>query len=468
MKIAIASVIVLCVIGVLLAGLSQSKAKNRMEALALREQVEYAEKQAGDIVRIINEVPDVRGKIDRVISEASNMVPEIVGAESAGQVYGGGKQAEKRKAAPRSSDVSAVKSVSKVDAEMKVGLVRDAQGREAPAGVGVVLLNSSALNRKPVSSSDGDSGGDKDNNGGRADLCRKGLEKLEELRIVIEGMLGEAVAVEGESAKVLKDVTSSISSVTAKKHNIRFQEMLPVAESIPAGCNEAVAEAGVILDQFREMAAEVREEKRLAAEEAARIKALEEENARHRSEMDQASAWYEGKADHLKRYDFQGVSDAVLRLQESLTFDDAKTILNIPAERYALMAGVMDFLRKTMKDRPFSWGWRTSSGALDITAADKDGLTVQDTLIRWEDIGADRYIFFFSHYLPLADITGKNKAKLFMGAALFCKTYGYDSSVESFLNKAEIESPEVARQSAALLAFEPDPQLSAVTPVKKE
>ena len=207
---------------------------------------------------------------------------------------------------------------------------------------------------------------------------------------------------------------------------------------------------------------EILEEKRLAAEAAEKKRLAEARRSKRKREISMAASWYDGKADMLRVYSFKDAAAEVKDLQESLTFDEAIESLDIPVARFRMMGDLMEWLKVNMKKTPMGWGWKTASGALDIESANDEGIIVQEKVIIWTEIPKDRLVGFFSHYLKLSkESAGKKKAELYMGAALFCKTFGQDDAIQAFLDQAQIESELAARNINAVMNFSPDSTLTA-------
>jgi hypothetical protein len=234
-----------------------------------------------------------------------------------------------------------------------------------------------------------------------------------------------------------------------------------MAKQLRESIADEIAQAEAHLKGLGKLNEEVLAEKAAAEAADAKKRAAEEREARKSSEVASAKEWYSGKTDMIKEFRFSAVADEIQSLQKSLTFEESKEILTVPIQRYRLLAGVMTWLKDQFNKAPLTWGWKSPGGNLDIASADEKGIYVQDKLIAWKDIPKDRVIGFFSHYLEKNEDVGKSKAELYAGAALFCKTFGYDDFVmDKFVDKAKSESDITAKEMPALLDFQVDKTLA--------
>lgn len=469
MRVAVILVIVGIVVGVLFYTNAENKRKMRMEARAFAEQVEYAEGQHAKIVEYLEGVDKFGPQVWEIMSTASNLIPEIVGAEDVPRAFDRNYDSRQRMAAykAKTKPVAKAPDGKKTDVSVPTGVVVDEMGREAPAGYTPRGSEPVAVEPKKVKKTEPtDAGSVSSTPAGdqptseRLAKCQDYMEKLLEHCSVVDGRINESVTIQEESTKILDQVRKSLTALKASQVQAGFKELVPMAKQLRGAIAEEIAAAEAIPPLLEKMRDAVREEKRLVEEAAERTRRAEEKEANRKREISRAASWYDGKADMLRTYGFKDAEDSVRELKQSLTFDEAISSLEIPVLRYKLMGDVMEWLKQSIKKTPMSWGWKTATGALDIESANDDGIIVQEKVIPWLDIPKDRLVGFLTHYLKASEEVGKSKAELYIGAALFCKTFGQDEKVDVFLDQARIESELAARNIDALMNFSPDSALT--------
>ena len=471
MRIAIALVIIGIVVGIVFYGQMESDRKVRMEAAAFAEQVSYAESQYASIIESLDGVEDLGPAVWSVMSAASNIVPEIVGSANALRVYD--KDYDKKQKRTAAAAKAAARGPAKKGGapagkgDIKVG-VKDASGREAPAGFSSRAdaakrakleeeKKANASAKDPVAAKQDD---EDDKATQRIPKCQRIIEKIAEHCAMVDARIDESAQILVQNENLLGAVKKSASAYNAGKVVVGYKELVPMAKDLKKSIEDEIATAKALLPALETMKAEVIEEKRLATEKEAKRRRAEERKAKRALEISMANAWYEGKANMLREYDFDGAMQAVKGLQASLTYEDASTVLNMPIERYKLMDGIMTWLVGVISKSPMKWGWKTASGARDIEKADADGIYVQEKLIAWTDLPKAKLVGFIEHYIKNDDTTGKGKARLYIGVALYCKTFGVEDKEDHFLEKASDNSELLAKSISGLMNFTPDATLN--------
>jgi len=466
MKIAVILAIIGVIVGILFYSNSENEKKMRLEAAALAEQVAYAESQYAKIAESLTGIEELGPEVRAVMTAASNVVPSIVGADNAARVYD--KDFGKKKATVSAVTPVVVKTADDVKKDaVKVGIVKDEMGRDAPAGYATKEMErkQSALDLEKkeamsAASTVADSGSTGNKLEDRITKCREYLENIREHCAMVDAQIAEGRRILDESKTILGRVKSATTAFNAVKPQAGFAELVPMAKDLRAGIKQEIVEAAVIPAKLEDMKAEVEEEKRAAEAAAEKVRLAREKEANRQLENSMAGGWYNGKAEMLKVFQFAAAAESVKSLQNALTFEEARVGLEMPLERYTLMDEVMKYIQASFNKAPMAWGWKTATGALDIQKADADGIYVQEQLIKWTDIPKDRIASFFTHYLKASESVGKSKANLYIGAALFCKTYGLPGQIDAFLDQARIESELAAKGIDGLMNFKPDASLA--------
>ncbi len=467
MRIAIILVILGLVVGGVLYGVSQNKAKAQAEAMAFKAQVESAEVQYAEIAASLEGIEEFAPKARKVLGTASNLVPEIVGYEHAPRVYD--REYDQKKKAEAWKKTVAAQTKKAVPAEsdkaggaIRTGVMVDEKGREMPAG-----LTGHGAPKPPPAPAVGTSGatgaGDATQHeiggklGERIKAGQDLYEKLCEHVGVIEARIDESALILTQSEKIVGRVKEAPTAFKAAAAQAGFAELVPMAKNLRNGMAEELAAAEAILPKFESMRDEVAEEKRAADAEAEQRRLAQQREENRSREVARAAGFYGGLPELLKSYQFTDAMQQVQDLQSSLTFEEAVTALDIPVERYRLLANAMTWLIAQFEKKPMSYGWKTARGALDIPKADGQGIYVQEKLIPWVEIPKERVIGFFSHYLEKNEDVGKSKADLYAGAAIYCKTFGFDDfTMDGFISKARNESKLTGDKMSALIDFQID------------
>lgn len=469
MRIAIILVIIGVIVGIVFYGHVENQRKLKMEALAFEKQVEYATMQNSQIEAALDGLESFSDEVWKIHAAASNLVPEIVGQDNAVLVYDKDYEKKKKAAAWKETVAKVKASGGAPETKVKVGVVKDEMGREAPAGLGLddgAKAPEPPAPKKPAEAKqapEGASAGSSDASSVLKDRIAKAqvhIEKVTEHCYLVDGIIAQAATIREESAKILEGVRKSTSAFNASKLQPKYLELLPMAKDMKGSIAAEIEQAKSVLPLLEAMKQEVLDEIRRKEEAEEAKRKAEELEARRKRELADAAAWYDGKADLLKNYQFEEAKKQVEELKNSLTFEEAKTQLDIPALRYELMHGAMNFLKAAFNKAPLAWGWPTASGKLDIQRADEQGIYVQEKVIPWLEIPKEKMVGFFMHYLKIDEQVGKAKADIYAGVALYCKTFGAPDSVDDLIDKAINESALTARQIPALMEFTPDPALS--------
>ena len=472
MRIAIALVIIGIVVGIVFYGQMESQKKVRMEAAAFAAQVSHGEAQYASIIESLHGVEDLGPAAWSVLSAASNIVPEIVGSANALRVYDKDydKKHRKKYVAPKRAAKKSVEpeASTKKDDGVKVGVVVDSSGREAPAGYAARQdaekrakleqeKKANAVAKDPVAVKQAL---ENEEATARIPKCQKIIEKVSEHCAMVDGLIEEAAQILIQNENLLGAVKTATSAYNAANVVVGYKELVPMAKDLKKSIQDEIASAKELLPGLETMKGEVIEEKRIATEKEARRQRAKERKAKRALEISMANAWYDGKANMLRVYDFGGAMKAIKGLQDSLTYEDATAVLKMPIERYKLMDGSMAWLIGAISKSPLKWGWKTAAGARDVEKADAEGIYVQEKLIAWVDIPKAKVIGFMEHYLKNDETSGKGKAGLYIGAALYCKTFGVEGKADLLLDMARDNSELAGKSIAGLMNFTPDATLN--------
>ena len=469
MRIAVVLIIIGIIVGAVFYGHAQGQKKRKVEAAALAAEITKGVEQYSAVTQSLAGLEEAGEKIWDSVTAASNLVPEIVGQDMAPRVYDRDFGKPKTIKMPKKPEGStpAGTNAAPPKAEIKTGMVVDEFGREAPAGYVVRVAEDKEKPAPAAAKPAGETGGsgkdaviDGGAGGQRLAQTRTLYLKVLELAHNVETNLDVVVMMRSDGEKVANSVKTALTASNAAKARTGFTELPAMAKQLRESIETDIAEADVCLKDLGKLKDEVSAEKAAAEAAEAKKRAAEDLAASKGREIASANEWYSGKADKIRDLKFAEVADEIQSLQKSLTFEESKDILRVPIQRYRLLAAVMKWLKDQFNKAPLTWGWTTPSGKLDIASADDKGIYVQEKLIAWKDIPRERVIGFFTHYLERSDDVGKSKADLYAGAALFCKTFGYDDFVmDKFVDKAKSESDITAKEIPALLDFQVDKTL---------
>lgn len=199
--------------------------------------------------------------------------------------------------------------------------------------------------------------------------------------------------------------------------------------------------------------------KQKEADEEAKLKAIQEEEARVKAEIDarrKAEAYAELVKNELelaessrkinesliRQHLFKEAINAIKAQTGDFKSEEGKQAILIVQERFERLEALRQFLIENIKKDPYKWGYGSGRSARDIGSADEKGIQVMGLpqTITWESLGAKQMLQIINHYLASKSIRIRALGEANLAAAIYCYEIGQGNDAAINAAKKYVET----------------------------